>query len=78
MSADRLRVLLIALIAVAAVVGYIGNRNDSRVVSSLGFGVFLVAVLVYPYWRRAMRRERDARVFDREAKTDETSSRTDQ
>ena len=78
MSADRIRYLLIALIVVAAVVGYFGNRENSRVVSSLGFGIFLVAVLVYPYWRRAWRREWDARVFDREAKTDETSSRTDQ
>ena len=78
MSADRLRILLIALIAAAAVVSYIGSRSHSRVVSSLGFGVFLVAVLVYPYWRRAVRRERAARVFDREAKTDETGSRTDQ
>jgi uncharacterized membrane protein YfcA len=78
MSADRIRILLIALIVAAAVVSYVGNRSNSRVVSSLGFGVFLVAVLVYPYWRRAVRRERDARVFDREAKTDETGSRTDQ
>jgi uncharacterized membrane protein YfcA len=78
MSADRLRYLLIGVIVVAAVVSYIGQHSHSRVVSSLGFGVFLVAVLIYPYWRRSVRHERAARVFDREAKTDETGSRTDQ
>jgi len=35
-------------------------------------------VLLYAYWRRAVKRELAARVFDREAKTDETGTRTDQ
>jgi uncharacterized membrane protein YfcA len=78
MTAARLRVLVIGLIVVAAVVSFIGNRANSKVVNALGFGAFLGAVLVYAYWRRAVRRERAARVFDREAKTDETGTRTDQ
>lgn len=78
MSAGRLRALLIALIVVAAVVSYIGNHADSKVLNGLGLGVFLVAVLVYGFWRRAVRNERAARVFDREAKTDETGTRADQ
>jgi len=78
MRAAQLRVCVIGLIVVAAVVSFIGNRTDSKVVNALGFGVFLGAVLVYAYWRRAVRNERAARVFDREAKTDETRTRTDQ
>jgi uncharacterized membrane protein YfcA len=78
MSADRLRALLIALIVVAAVTSYLGNRQDSRVLNGLGLGVFLAAVFLYGLWRRAVRNERAARVFDREAKTDEAGTRTDQ
>jgi uncharacterized membrane protein YfcA len=78
MRAQRIRVWLIALIVAAAVISFVGNRQDSRVLNGLGFGVFLVAVGVYAYWRRAVRSERAARVFDREAKTDETGPRTDQ
>jgi uncharacterized membrane protein YfcA len=78
MSADRLRALLIALIVVAAVTSYLGNRQDSRVLNGLGLGVFLSAVFLYGLWRRAVRNERAARVFDREAKTDEAGTRTDQ
>jgi uncharacterized membrane protein YfcA len=78
MRAARLRILLIGLIAVAAVVSFVGRKQDSRVLDGLGFGVFLVAVGVYAYWRRAVRNERAARVFDREAKTDEAGTRTDQ
>jgi uncharacterized membrane protein YfcA len=78
MSAATLRAWLIGLIVAAAVISFIGNKQDSRVVSSLGFGVFLVAVLLYAFWRRAVRNERAARVFDREAKTDEAGTRSDQ
>jgi uncharacterized membrane protein YfcA len=78
MSAVRLRALLIALIAVAAVVSYIGDHEHSKVLNGLGLGVFLTAVLLYGFWRRAVRKERAARVFDREAKTDEAGTRSDQ
>jgi hypothetical protein len=78
MSADRLRALLIGLIIVAGVVSYIGNRENSQVLNGLGLGFFLFAVLLYGFWRRAVRNERAARVFDREAKTDEAGTRADQ
>ena len=78
MRAAQLRVCVIGLIVVAAVVSFVGNRLDSRVVNGLGFAAFLGAVVLYAYWRRAVRNERAARVFDREAKTDETRTRTDQ
>jgi uncharacterized membrane protein YfcA len=78
MSATRLRILVIALIVAAAVISFIGNRADSKVINAIGFGAFLGAVFLYAYWRRAVRNERAARVFDREAKTDETRTRTDQ
>ncbi len=78
MRAAQLRVYVIGLIVVAAVASFIGNRENSKVINALGFGAFLAAVLLYAYWRRAVRNERAARVFDREAKTDETRTRTDQ
>lgn len=78
MSADRIRFLLILLIVVSAVLSFLGNKQDSRVLDAVGFGIFLVAVGAYAYWRRAIRSERAARVFDREAKTDEAGTRTDQ
>ena len=78
MSADRIRAILIALIVAAAVVSLLGNKSHNHVVSALGFGIFLVAVMVYATWRRAVRREQAGRVFDREAKTDETGTRSDQ
>src|SRR5690348_7264179 len=55
MSAGRLRALLIGLIVVAAVISYVGNRENSHVLNGLGLGVFLVAVLLYGLWRRAVR-----------------------
>ena len=78
MRAAQLRVWVIALIVVAAVLSFIGNHSGSKVLNALGFGAFLGAVFLYAYWRRAVRNERAARVFDREAKTDETRTRTDQ
>ena len=78
MRAAQLRVWVIALIVVAAVLRFVGGRAGSNVVNALGLGAFLGAVLLYVYWRRAVRSERAARVFDREAKTDETRTRPDQ
>ena len=78
MRAAQLRIWVIGLIAAAAVISFIGNHSDIKAINALGFGVFLVAVVLYAYWRRAVRNERAARVFDREAKTDETRTRTDQ
>ena len=75
---DQLRALLIAILVVAAVLSVIGNKTDSAFVGWLSFAVFLCGIFVYFSWRRAVRAERRARVFDREAKTDETGSGTDQ
>ena len=78
-SANQLRVLLIGLIVVAAVISFVGNSSDSRILNALGFLVFLAAVMLYAVWRRTVRQERAGRVFDREAKTsDETGTRSDQ
>jgi hypothetical protein len=75
MSAQRLRLLLLGLVAVALVLSIAAQKADSQVIGWLSFVVFAAAVAVYFSWRRALR----ARVFDREAKTpDETRTRPDQ
>ena len=61
MTADRLRTLLIALLALAAVVSVVAKKADSPFVGWLSFAIFVVSVGVYFRWRRAVR----ARVFDR-------------
>jgi uncharacterized membrane protein YfcA len=78
MRADTLRLWLIVLLAVAAVVSVIGNKASSPWIGWISFALFLCAVALYVQWRRTAREERRARVFDREAKTDETGSRSDQ
>jgi hypothetical protein len=78
MSAQRVRALLIGLIAVAGVLNFFANREHNRLLGGASFLVFLVAVMLYAYWRRVVRRQRADRVFDREAKTDETGTRADQ
>jgi uncharacterized membrane protein YfcA len=77
MTADKLRRLLIGLLAVCAVVSVVANKSGSRALGVLSFALFVVTVLVYFQWRRRGRQERSARVFDREAKTDETGSGPD-
>ena len=67
MTAERLRALLIGLLAVAAVVSVLAKKADSPFVGWVSFAIFLVAVGVYFKWRRAVR----AKVFDREATTPE-------
>jgi uncharacterized membrane protein YfcA len=78
MRADRLRLALIGALVVAAIVSVIGNKADSPWLGWLSFAVFLCAIVLYVSWRRAALQERRARVFDREAKTDETRTRPDQ
>jgi uncharacterized membrane protein len=68
---DRLRLQLIVLLVVAAVLSVVGNKTHARWLVSLAFLVFVVAAFLIVRARRA-------RVFDREAKTDETGSRTDE
>ena len=78
MKANSLRAYLIGALVVAAVVSVIGNKASSPWLGWLSFAVFLCAIVLYVTWRRTALRERRARVFDREAKTDETRTRPDQ
>jgi uncharacterized membrane protein YfcA len=78
MPAKSLRVYLIGVLVLAAVVSVIGNKSHSPFLGWLSFAVFLCAVVLYVTWRRAALRERHGKVFDREAKTDETRTRPDQ
>ena len=78
MSTNRLRYELIAVLVVAAVVSAIGTQMHNAFVGWLGFAVFLCGIVLYLRWRRAALAERRGRVFDREAKTDETGPRSDQ
>ena len=75
---DSLRALVIAILVVAAVLSVVGNKTDSVWIGWLSFVAFLCAIAVYFGWRRAVLAERRGRVFDREAKTDETGPRSDQ
>jgi peptidoglycan/LPS O-acetylase OafA/YrhL len=78
MRADRLRLYLVLVLVAAAVLSVVGKKADSPFVGWLSFAVFLCALVLYVTWRRAALRERRARVFDRESKTDEARTRTDQ
>ena len=78
MAAKTLRLYLIGVLVVAAVVSVVGNKSGSAFLGWLSFAVFLCALVLYVTWRRTALRERRGRVFDREAKTDETRTRPDQ
>jgi hypothetical protein len=77
MDAKTIRVRLIALLVVAAIVSAIGTKTNEPLVGWVGFAFFLCAVFLYVRWRRAVVEQRGGRVFDREAKTDETGPRPD-
>jgi hypothetical protein len=77
MRARTLRVWLIGALVVAAVVTVVANKTGSPFVGWLGLVIFLGALALYARWRHAALAERRARVFDREAKTDEAGARTD-
>ncbi len=55
MSADRLRAILIALLAAAAVLGVIGHKDGDPWVVWVSYVFFFVAIGVYFSWRRRMR-----------------------
>ena len=78
MTANSLRLYLIAALVAAAVLSVVANKSHSPLLGFVSFAVFLCAVGLYFAWRRAALRERRGRVFDREAKTDETRTRPDQ
>ncbi len=66
MSADRLRVVMIALFVVAAVLSAIAGEEGGPLFA-LSFVCFTVGVVVFFRWRRKVR----GSVFDREEKTPE-------
>ena len=78
MTADKLRRVLIGMLAICAVVSVLANKSGSKALGILSFTLFLATVFVYFQWRQRARQERRARVFDQEAKTDETGSGADQ
>lgn len=78
MRANTLRVYLIGVLVLAAVLSVVGNKSNSPFLGWASFAVFLCAVVLYFAWRRTALQERRGRVFDREAKTDETRTRPDQ
>jgi len=78
MRANALRLWLIGALVVAAVLSVVGKKSNSAFVGWLSFVAFLCAVALYFGWRRRALQERSGRVFDREAKTDETRTRPDQ
>jgi hypothetical protein len=64
-SVDRLRVILIALLVAAAVLGVVGHKSNSPWIVWLSYAFFIVALAAYFRWRQQIR----ARVLDREEKT---------
>ena len=77
MKANRQRYELIAALILTAVVEAIGTESGNSFVGWLGFALLLVSVTLFVRWRRTALAERRARVFDREAKTDEAGTRPD-
>jgi hypothetical protein len=64
-SVDRLRVILIALLVAAAVLGAVGHKSGSPWVVWVSYVCFIIALAFYFRWRQQIR----ARVLDREEKT---------
>jgi len=70
---------MVALLAVAAVLSVVGKKANSPWIGWLSFVAFIGAVFLYVDWRRRVAAQRRAaRVFDREAKTDETRTGPDE
>lgn len=65
MSVDRLRVILIALLVAAAVLGVVGHKTNSPWIVWVSYVCFIIALAFYFRWRQQIR----ARVLDREEKT---------
>jgi len=64
-STDRLRVILIALLVAAAVLGVVGHKSNSPWIVWVSYVCFIIALVFYFRWRQQIR----ARVLDREEKT---------
>jgi Flp pilus assembly protein TadB len=65
MTRDRVRALLIALFAAAAILSGAGNATGTRLLTAIGFVCFAAGAVVLLRWRRRLR----ARVFVSEEKT---------
>ena len=78
MTAEQKRWQLIAVVVVAAIVNGIATHMHSRVLGWLGVTLLCLGIALFLRWRRAAIAERRGRVFDREAKTDETRTGPDQ
>jgi hypothetical protein len=78
MTADQKRWQLIAVVVVAAIVNGIATHTHSRLLGWIGVTLLFFGVALFLRWRRAASAERRGRVFDREAKTDETRTGPDQ
>ena len=78
MRANRLRLYLILVLALAAVLSVVGNKTSSVWLGQVAIAAFFAAVVLYALWRRTALRERRGRVFDPEAKTDAAGTRPDQ
>lgn len=72
MRRGGLRFWLVILLAVAAGLSFAGNDLHARWLVALSLVAFAVAVFFI------LRARRSARVFDREAQTDETRTRPDE
>jgi hypothetical protein len=64
-SAERLRVVMVALLIGAAVTSVLAHKSNQGWVTAISFTLFALGVLAYFQWRRQVR----AKVFDREDKT---------
>ena len=77
MKANRQRYELIGALILTGVVEAIGTRSHNSLIGWLGFALLLASITLFVRWRRTALAERRARVFDREAKTDEAGTRPD-
>jgi hypothetical protein len=77
MKANRQRWELIAALILTAVVTAIGTQSHNALIGWVGFALLLSSITLFVRWRRTALAERRARVFDREAKTDEAGTRPD-
>ena len=79
MNANQVRTRMIGLLVVAAVLSVVGKKADNPWIGWLSFAAFLCAVFLYVDWRRRRAAGvRAGRVFDSEAKTDETRTGPDE
>jgi hypothetical protein len=77
MKANRQRWELVAALILTAIVTGVGTHSGNTIVGWLGFALLLASITLFVRWRRTAIAERRARVFDREAKTDEAGTRPD-